>query len=171
MPYGRIISKSSYLALLNFEKKVLVNTGVSENQSQVEAMLSMAGLNFQDIDYVINMDSSPEHIGLNAIIQYRNPKALFFAHPAEIPYIEDTVKQHEERYIPGFYKLVSGNTANVKPLEHGMQINLGDESLSVSTSGGRLSLYLNDSQLTIEADEIRKENGAAAEHPAIRKAG
>ena len=162
MPYGRIISRSAYSILLNFEKKLLVNTGVSENQPRMERFLNKAGISFREIDYVINMSSKPEHIGLNAVIQYHNKKAEFYAHPAEIPYIEDTVRQHEERYIPGFFKLVSGNTNHVHSLENGQKIRLGEESAIISLEDGQdengVKLYLPESGIWITPDEIIKDN-------------
>jgi glyoxylase-like metal-dependent hydrolase (beta-lactamase superfamily II) len=161
-PYGRIVSKSSCIALLNFEKKVLINTGVIENQKEIEIMLRNAGITFADIDYVINMTSKPEHIGLNAVIQYHNKNAVFFCHPDDLCYIEDTVLQHEERYIPGFYKLVAGNTTNVRPLKDGQTIRLGEETMEVVFdryhAESRFHFLLENSRIMMESDDIKDIN-------------
>src|SRR5271157_2246343 len=129
LPYGKSLSKSSYFVLLGYTGKMLVNSGVIESQSDLEALFETAGLNYSDLDFVVNMSSRPEHIGLNSIIQYRNKRARFFAPPQDIAYIEDTVLQHEERYVPGFYKLVSGNTDGVESLYNGQMFDLGEEKV------------------------------------------
>jgi hypothetical protein len=164
-PYGRIVTKSSYFFLLNYDKKVLVNTGVIENLAGVQFIMSKAGINFQDIDYIINMTYRPEHIGLNAVIQSRNDKIQFLAHPIDVSYIENTVFQYEERYVPGFYKLVSGNTENIRLLKDGEVIDLGQENIRIyfhrdghpdgNTEDGRFSLYLTKSGIIINSDEIK----------------
>ncbi len=159
LPYGKSLSRSSYFVLLDYGKKMLVNTGVIESQSDLEALFNIAGLNFSDLDYVVNMSSCPEHIGLNSIIQYRNKKVRFFAPPADIAYIEDTVSQHEERYVPGFYKLVSGNTQGVEGLYRDQLFDLGEEQVRVSFNGDekkeRVCLNINKSGIEIYASQVR----------------
>jgi hypothetical protein len=161
-PYGKIVSKSSYFALLNYGKKVLINTGVIENQKDIEKMLRNAGITFADIDYVINMTSKPEHIGLNAVVQYHNKNAVFYCHPDDQRYIEDTVLQHEERYIPGFYKLVAGNTMNTVPLKDGQTIHLGDEAIKVVfdpyQKAGGFHFLMENSHIIMEHDDIKDVN-------------
>lgn len=163
-PYGRIAIKSSYFFLLNYDKKVLVNTGVIENMAGVQFIMNKAGVNFQDIDYIINMTYRPEHIGLNAVIQSKNNKIKFLAHPLDVSYIENTVFQYEERYVPGFYKLVSGNTENISSLKDGDEIDLGQENIRIyfhpvgypdRETDGRFSLYLNKSGIIINSNEIK----------------
>ena len=159
LPYGRIEAKSSYSVLLNYGRKMLINTGVIENQPEVEGMLKGAGIGFKDLDCVINMTSQPSHIGLNAVIQYKNPHTLFFAHPGDIAYIEDTVLAHEEKYVPGFYKLVAGNTENVRRLADQQRFNLGKEVVRVQFQDNPdepFALYLENSGILIEGQEVRK---------------
>ncbi len=169
LPYGRIMPRSSYFALLNYDKKVLINTGVIENQPEIEFILDKAGLKFMDIDIVINMTSRPEHIGLNAVIQYYNKKARFYTHPDEADFIENTVLQREERFIPGFFKLVAGNTEGVTVLNEGREFDLGGERLKINfnhnkkAEDGRFKILLEESGLIIKSDEIKS---AAREKPA-----
>jgi hypothetical protein len=152
MSYGEVSWKASFIALLSFEKKILINTGTIENQSEIEAILKEAGTSFSEIDFIINMDSRPENIGLNAVIQYQNAKARFFSHPEDILFIEDTVLQHEKRYVPGFYKLVSGNTRNVEALKDGQNISLGEESLKIRFQMNHsFQVYLRESGMLIGA--------------------
>lgn len=161
MPYYKVVSNSSYCILLNYAKKVIINTGVMENQKEVQELLDKAGLKFSDIDIVINMTSRPEHIGLNTVIQFQNPKTQFYTHPAEKDYIVDTAYQYAERYTPFFYRLVAGNTDRVNELKDGDRINLGDETLAVhyhdenSREEGYFSLYLEESRVVISPSEVR----------------
>src|SRR5208283_3461950 len=150
LPFGKCLSKSSFFVLLGYDKKMLVNTGVIENQNDLERVLSSAGSSYSDLDYVVNMSYRPEHIGLNSIIQFHNKKVRFFAPFPDIGYIEDTVLQHEERYVPGFYRLVSGNTEGVESLEDGQVFDLGEEKVIVSGFS-----YDNDLCLTINNSGIK----------------
>jgi glyoxylase-like metal-dependent hydrolase (beta-lactamase superfamily II) len=158
LPYGKSLSMSSYFVLLNYNKKMLVNTGVIESQGDLEALLNTAGLDYSDLDYIVNMSSRPEHIGLNSLIQYSNKKALFLAPPGDIAYIEDTVRAHEERYVPGFYRMVSGNTEGVEALCRGRVFDLGGEKVSVSIDGdertGKYFLDLQDSCIKLYPDGV-----------------
>jgi glyoxylase-like metal-dependent hydrolase (beta-lactamase superfamily II) len=175
LPYGKMMANSAYFMLLNYDKKVLINTGTIENQDEILSILEKAGLTVNDIDYVFNMTSRPEHIGLNAVFQFQNNKARFFTHPDETAYIEDTILQHEERYVPGFYKLVSGNTDNIRALENGQKIDIGDESIRViyhtqdERHDGKFSLYLENSKILISSDEIKPVNHFERRMPVKRK--
>jgi hypothetical protein len=153
-PYGRSVSKSAFFVLINHSRKMLINTGVIENQGDLESLLAIAGYGFGELNYVINMTSRPEHIGLNSIIQYRNKKALFFALPSEIPYIEDTVLQHEERYVPGFYRLVAGNTIGVDRLKDGLKFDLGEENVVTVVHDDKFYLYLDKSGISVYPGDI-----------------
>jgi hypothetical protein len=131
---------------------------VIESQSDLESLFHSAKISYKDIDYIINISAAPEHIGLNSVIQYQNKKALFYSNAEEIPYIEDTVRQHEERYVPGFYKLVSGNTENVKSLQDGQKFDLGYEKLIVCLSQKKnkekVKLILKESNIEIYPHEV-----------------
>ncbi len=174
LPYGKSLSKSSYFVLLNYDKKILINTGVIESQSDLETLFQSARISYKDVDYIINMSAAPEHIGLNSVIQYQNKKALFYSNAEEIPYIEDTVRQHEERYVPGFYKLVSGNTENVKVLQDGQKFDLGDEELIVQlpkkNNKEKFKLYLKESNIEIYPNEVCLAQGDSGKEIELLKA-
>ena len=158
LPYGKSRSMSSYFVLLDYNKKMLINTGVIESQGDLEALLNIAGLDYSNLDYIVNMSSRPEHIGLNSLIQYNNKKAHFLAPPGDIAYIEDTVTQHEERYVPGFYRMVSGNTEGVEALYRGQVLDLGGEKATVSIDGdertGKYFLDLQDSRIKVYPEGV-----------------
>jgi hypothetical protein len=86
-----------------------------------------------------------------------NKKTLFYAHPRDIRYIEDTVLQHEEMYVPGFYRLVSGNTEDVRSLYDGQVFDLGEEKVTVSFTGSgknETCLCLNNGGIKVFPGEV-----------------
>ncbi len=153
-PYGKSLSNNSFFVLINYDKKMLINTGVIESQSDLESIFNAAGCSYRELDYVVNMSSRPEHIGLNSIIQYNNKKTVFYSPESEIPFIEDTVRQHEERYVSGFYRLVSGNTAGVQALPDGHFFDLGDEIVTTVIKDGEFYLQLDKSGIIISKSEV-----------------
>lgn len=159
LPYGKSILKESFFVLLNYERKMLINTAVIEHQHNMETILRMNSVDYKDLDYVINITSFPEDIGLNSIIQFKNRRIKFFSHPDKIKFIEDTVYQHEMRYIPGFYRLVSGNTQGIEALQDGQTFDLGEERATIhfleNTHIGKFFIQLNRSGIKIFADGLK----------------
>lgn len=171
LPYGRVSSRSVYTALLNYEKKALVNTGVIENLNDLEGLFQDAGVRMEDLSMVWNLSARPESMGLNAVLETKQTSIEFLAHPEDVPYIEDTVVQHESRYVPGFYKLVAGNTRNIRGVADGASFDLGGEQLlavhhdRLDSAEGSLSLYLPKSGLMLGSDEMTRMKKPLTDRP------
>lgn len=83
--------------LVRDERALLVDTGVKETPA--EAILpALAGL---EPDYVVISHADVDHFGGSAAIRAAAPRAVFLAHAADAPWIEDPALIMRERY--GWY--------------------------------------------------------------------
>lgn len=154
-PYGKTVMQKSHVYLLNYGRKVLINTGVIETFADVKALLASAGLNWKDIDMVINTAFTPDRIGANALVQREAPGAVFFSHPADRAYIENVALLEEDHPQSGFFKLVAGNTDSVRMLSDGAVIPLDGDTLHVRHSrsaDGGLELFLQGAGIWLDPD-------------------
>ncbi len=88
--------------LLRGERTLLVDTGVAESPREVILpYLDSAGLAPADLDFVLNTHADVDHFGGNAAIREQAREAVFCAHAADVPWIEDRERILRERY--GWY--------------------------------------------------------------------
>jgi glyoxylase-like metal-dependent hydrolase (beta-lactamase superfamily II) len=88
--------------LLRGERSLLVDTGVVETpEAAILPYLDATGLDPGELDFVLNTHADVDHFGGNAAVRARAPRALFCAHRADVPWIEDRELILRERY--GWY--------------------------------------------------------------------
>ena len=83
--------------LLRDERALLVDTGVKETPAEV-ILPALAGV---EPDYVVITHADVDHFGGSAAIRDAAPHAVFLAHEADAPWIEDPALIMRERY--GWY--------------------------------------------------------------------
>jgi glyoxylase-like metal-dependent hydrolase (beta-lactamase superfamily II) len=78
---------------------LLVDTGVATTPEEVVLpYLDRMSLDPADLDFVLNTHADVDHFGGNAAIRARAPRAVFCAHGADVPWIEDRERILRERY-------------------------------------------------------------------------
>jgi glyoxylase-like metal-dependent hydrolase (beta-lactamase superfamily II) len=88
--------------LLRGERTMLVDTGVAGTPDDVIfPFLGSAGSSPADLDFVLNTHADVDHFGGNAAVRGAAPGAVFCAHAADAPWIEDRDRILRERY--GWY--------------------------------------------------------------------
>src|SRR5215218_2770130 len=88
--------------LLRGERSLLVDTGIVTTPGEVILpYLESVGLDPDDLDFVLNTHADVDHFGGNAAVRGCAPKAVFCAHAADVPWIEDRERILRERY--GWY--------------------------------------------------------------------
>jgi glyoxylase-like metal-dependent hydrolase (beta-lactamase superfamily II) len=88
--------------LVQGERTLLVDTGVAVTpETVILPYLDSIGLRPADLDFVLNTHADVDHFGGNAAIRARAPRAVFCAHSADVPWIEDRECILRERY--GWY--------------------------------------------------------------------
>lgn len=88
--------------LLRDERSLLVDTGiVSTPERVILPALREVGLDPADLDFALVSHADVDHFGGNAAIRAAAPRAVFCAHAADAPWIEDRERILRERY--GWY--------------------------------------------------------------------
>jgi glyoxylase-like metal-dependent hydrolase (beta-lactamase superfamily II) len=88
--------------ILRGERSLLVDTGVAGTpEAVILPYLESLGLRPDDLDFVLNTHADVDHFGGNAAIRVRASRAVFCAHSADVPLIEDRERILRERY--GWY--------------------------------------------------------------------
>jgi glyoxylase-like metal-dependent hydrolase (beta-lactamase superfamily II) len=88
--------------LVRGERTLLLDTGVAGTpEAVILPYLDSIGLSPSDLDFVLNTHADVDHFGGNAAIRARAPRAVFCAHSADVPWIEDRERILRERY--GWY--------------------------------------------------------------------
>ena len=84
------------------ERSLLVDTGVDTTpETAIFPYLHNIGLESTDLDFVLNTHADVDHFGGNAAIRALSPRAVFCAHGADVPWIENRERILRERY--GWY--------------------------------------------------------------------
>jgi glyoxylase-like metal-dependent hydrolase (beta-lactamase superfamily II) len=88
--------------VLRDERSLLVDTGVAGTpEAVILPFVDAIGLGSDDLDFVLNTHADVDHFGGNAAIRAWAPRAVFCAHGADAPLIEDRERIMRERY--GWY--------------------------------------------------------------------
>jgi glyoxylase-like metal-dependent hydrolase (beta-lactamase superfamily II) len=87
---------------LRGERSLLVDTGVAGTpEAIILPYLEATDLGPGDLNFVLNTHADVDHFGGNAGIRAWAPRAVFCAHSADVPWIEDRERILRERY--GWY--------------------------------------------------------------------
>jgi glyoxylase-like metal-dependent hydrolase (beta-lactamase superfamily II) len=88
--------------LISGTRTLLVDTGVKETPSDVILpALDNGGVDPDALDFVLITHADVDHFGGNAAVRAAAPKAVFCAHAADVPWIQDRARILRERY--GWY--------------------------------------------------------------------
>jgi len=112
------VDRSVYSYILLGAKVCLIDAGVRGTVPQLQGYLNRIGRSPQEISSVLLTHAHPDHIGGCLAIQ-RVSAALFCAHPADKPWVEDVERQYQERPIPNFFELVEGSVPVSRELKEG----------------------------------------------------
>ena len=115
---GQYADRSVYSYLLIGDKICLIDTGVSSTSLLLQGYLKEIGRSPDEISLVLLTHAHPDHIGGCLAIKKVSP-ALFYAHSADKPWIEDVERQYRERPIPNFFELVEGSVPVNRDLKEG----------------------------------------------------
>ena len=107
-----------YSYILLGEKVCLIDTGVWGTAPQLQGYLNQIGRSPKEISMVLLTHAHPDHIGGCLAIK-KTSSALFYAHPADKPWIEDVKRQYQERPIPNFFELVEESVVVNRELREG----------------------------------------------------
>ncbi|MCA3749687.1 MAG: MBL fold metallo-hydrolase [Rubrobacter sp.] len=122
--------------LLRDERAFLVDTGVAETPGKVILpYLGSVGLSVEELDLVLITHADVDHFGGNGALREAAPGALFCAHIADAPWIEDRERILRERY--GWY---AGEGVDYPPdVGEWLRESLGPEvPLDLCLSGGEV---------------------------------
>jgi len=155
---GIYVERFVYSYVLLGKKVCLVDTGVSATQPLIRDYLKKYGRSVEDVSFVLLTHAHPDHIG-GALGIKKNSDAVFAAHSADKPWIEDVEKQFRERPLPNFSELVGGPVSVKQELKEGDVIPLDEErNLRVfETPGhslGSLSFFLEEEGALFSGDAI-----------------
>jgi hydroxyacylglutathione hydrolase len=105
---GQYADRSVYSYLLIGDRICLIDTGVSSTSLLLQGYLKELGRSPHEISLVLLTHAHPDHIG-GCLAINKASSALFCAHPADKPWIEDVERQYRERPILNFFELVEGS--------------------------------------------------------------
>ena len=111
-----------YSYILLGEKVCLIDTGVWGTAPLLQDYLNQIGRSPDEISMVLLTHAHPDHIGGCLAIK-KASSALFYAHPADKPWIEDVERQYRERPILNFFELVEGPVVVNQELKEGDTIS------------------------------------------------
>jgi hydroxyacylglutathione hydrolase len=112
------VDRFVYSYILLGEKICLIDAGVWTTASQFQGYLNQIGRSPKEIAVVLLTHAHPDHIGGCLAIK-KASSALFYAHPADKPWIENVERQYQERPILNFFELVEGPVLVNRELREG----------------------------------------------------
>jgi glyoxylase-like metal-dependent hydrolase (beta-lactamase superfamily II) len=147
-----------YSYILLGEKVCLIDTGVWGTAPQLQGYLNQIGRSPKEISMVLITHAHPDHIGGCLAIK-KASSALFYAHPADKPWIEDVERQYQERPIPNFFELVEGPVLVNRELKDGDTVSWdkGKTIRVLETPGhspGSISFFYEEEGALITGDAV-----------------
>lgn len=146
-----------YVSLIKGDTNILIDTGVAYHYEDLEQMIASAGMDFSDIQALINTHCHFDHVGGNYGLKKKNPHISIWAHGEAKPFIEDLDYQYKVRPLPGFNTLTGGSVKVDRVLNDGEILDVGFPVQVLHTPGhspGSLSLYIPDQKLAIIGDSL-----------------
>ena len=147
-----------YSYILLGEKICLIDAGVRVTAPLLQDYLRQLGRSPSGISIVLLTHAHPDHIGGCLAIK-NTSSALFCAHSAEKPWIEDVEKQYRERPILNFFELVGGPVRVTRELKEGNTVlwEKGKTIRVLETPGhslGSISLFFEEEGGLFTGDAI-----------------
>lgn len=155
---GQYAERSVYSYLVIGERICLIDTGVSSTSFLLEHCLKEMGRSPHEISLVLLTHAHPDHIGGCLAIK-KASSALFYAHPADKPWIENVERQYQERPIPNFFELVGGPVVVSRELREGDTVSWdkGRTIRVLETPGhspGSISFYCEKEEALFTGDAV-----------------
>lgn len=146
-----------HIALLHYEKTVLVDCGVSYHYPDICALLKEAQLSVQDLDVVIATHSHADHTGGLARLKKENPRLEVWMHPAGKKRVEDPSEEFRIRPVPAFFEINGGSATVDRLLQDNETIDIGIPLTAIHTPGhssDSLSLFLPTESFLFTGDAL-----------------
>ncbi|MBM4276352.1 MAG: MBL fold metallo-hydrolase [Deltaproteobacteria bacterium] len=155
---GIYVDRFVYSYILFGKHICLIDTGVADTKPLIQEGLKKFSRSVREISFVLLTHAHPDHIG-GALGIMKNSAALFAAHSADLPWIENVEKQFQERPILNFFELVEGPVPVKRVLREGDTISLekGKNLKVFETPGhsrGSLSFFLEEEGALFSGDAI-----------------
>jgi hydroxyacylglutathione hydrolase len=155
---GLHVDRSVYSYALLGEKICLIDAGVAGTSGLIEDYLKKQGRSMQEISQVVLTHAHPDHIGGCLAIK-KSSTAIFGAHVADKPWVEDIERQHRERPILNFFELVTGPVPVERDLKEGETVvwDRGRTLKVLETPGhslGSLSFFFEEEGALFSGDAI-----------------
>jgi hydroxyacylglutathione hydrolase len=152
------VDRFVYSYILLGEKICLIDAGVWTTASQFQGYLNQIGRSPKEITVVLLTHAHPDHIGGCLAIK-KASSALFYAHPADKPWIENVERQYQERPIPNFFELVEGPVLVNRELKEGDTVswNKGKTIRILETPGhspGSISFFYEEERALFIGDAV-----------------
>jgi hydroxyacylglutathione hydrolase len=156
-PFG-VSERFVYVYLIYGKEIYLIDAGFFGSETVIFDYLRTTGRRPQDISFVIQTHSHPDHIGATPAVA-KESGCRVAAHPEEIPWMEDVEKQFRERPTPNFPAFVKGPVKVEVLLKDGDVVDMGgDQSLRVihtpGHSRGSISLFYEEDGVLFSGDAI-----------------
>ncbi len=147
-----------YSYILLGEKICLIDAGVRVTAPLLQDYLRQIGRSPNEISIVLLTHAHPDHIG-GCLAINNTSSALFCAHPADKPWIEDVEKQYRERPILNFFELVEGPVPVSRELREGDSLSWdkGKTIRVLETPGhslGSISLFFEEEGALFTGDAV-----------------
>ena len=99
---GIVAGGSSTVTLIDSDKKIIVDTGVSKDKKDIISRLKKEGLEPKDIDIVINTHPHGDHTGLNNLFE----NAVVFENDDLVKICNDVEMIHTPGHTPNCYSVI-----------------------------------------------------------------
>ena len=155
---GRRLPRFVTAYVIEGERLAVVDTSVAPAAPKIIAYIESLGRKAGDLTCVVNTHCHPDHIGGNGVLDaWAKPR--FYAHPLDIPWIENLDLQLKARPVHGARQNLSGPVKIGESLEEGGEIDLGGgvRIQALHTPGhsdGSLSLFVPGDGALITGDVL-----------------
>lgn len=152
------VKRFVYVYVIVGQRVHLIDAGIAPAVGEVQAYLASIGRSLEEVATVALTHSHPDHIGgLKEI--HSQSKCHVVAHPSEVPWIETTQLQADERPMREFDRLVAGDVKVDRQVQDGDRIEL-EPGLCLEVvhtpghSPGSVSYLLNKGQVLFTGDAV-----------------
>jgi len=147
-------SRSSNIYYFDFEKKAILDTGHPAEIEKNVKIFKDAGFLLENVDYIINTHSHPDHVGANAYLKRQNPAIKIVGSSNKEKYQS---KRREISYFPEVEDPFEDYKIDIE-MENQKEIDLGGMILKCFETKGHssdsLSFYCEKSGYLFSGDTI-----------------